>query len=108
MAHAHPTPRPREELQSEGGLFAPIAPSLEVCEPAAVYRPRNPAESVLYGVVAGHVETFLEAKRRRDRCVPRFVERELRSFLDCGILANQQSVESGRIAYRDILWRPSA
>ena len=59
----------------------------DVCENAGEYRPRRPAESVLYGVVAGHVETFLARQRERDRLVPRFVEREFRSFLDCGILA---------------------
>jgi len=58
-----------------------------VCESAGEYRPRRPEESILYGVVAGHVETFLARQRDRDRVVPRFVEREFRSFLDCGILA---------------------
>ncbi len=58
-----------------------------VCESAGEYRQRRPEESILYGVVAGHVETFLARQRERDRLVPRFVEREFRSFLDCGILA---------------------
>jgi len=50
--------------------------------------PSPPAEeSVLYGVVAGHLETFLARQRERGQVVPRFVERELRSFLDCGVLA---------------------
>ena len=63
-------------------------PGLAVCETAAVYIPRNPEESVLYGAVAVQLETFLERQHLRDRIVPRFVERELRSFLECGILAN--------------------
>ena len=58
-----------------------------VCDSAAGYCPRNPEESILYGVVAEHLETFLDRQRRREHPVPRFVERELRSFLDCGILA---------------------
>jgi hypothetical protein len=58
-----------------------------VCEADCEYRPRRPEESVLYGVVAGHLETFLARQRERGRLVPQFVERELRSFLDCGILA---------------------
>ena len=62
-------------------------PVSAVCESAGEYRPRRPEESVLYGVVAGHLETFLARQRERGRLVPRFVERELRSFLDCGILA---------------------
>jgi hypothetical protein len=53
----------------------------------AVYRPRNPEENPLYGVVAAHLETFLARQRERDRNVPGFVEREFREFLDCGVLA---------------------
>lgn len=53
-----------------------------VCDSAALYRPRHPEESVLYGVVTGQLETFLDGQRQRERTVPRFVERELRSFLD--------------------------
>jgi hypothetical protein len=53
----------------------------------AGYRPRYPQESPLYAAVAGRLETFLARQRQRDRDVPRFVERELRSFLECGILA---------------------
>ena len=58
-----------------------------VCETDCEYRPRRPEESVLYGVAAGHLETFLARQRDRGRLVPQFVERELRSFLDCGVLA---------------------
>ena len=47
----------------------------------AEYRPRNPAESLLYRTVAGHLETFLDRQEQRGRPVPGFVERELRSFL---------------------------
>ena len=46
----------------------------------AVYRPRNPADNPLYGVVAGHLETFLARQRERDRNVPGFVEREFREL----------------------------
>jgi hypothetical protein len=51
------------------------------------YSPRNPEEIVLYQVIAGQLETFLNRQQERDRPVPRFVEDEFRSFLDCGILA---------------------
>jgi len=53
---------------------------------AAAYQPRNPIDSPLYGVVAGHLETFLARQRERERHVPAFVEGEFRSFLDCGLL----------------------
>ena len=58
-----------------------------ICEPSLAYCPRRPEESVLYGVVAENLETFLARQSEHDRPVPRFVERELRSFLECGILA---------------------
>ena len=51
------------------------------------YTPRRPEQTVLYQVVAENLETFLARADMRDRHVPRFVERELRGFLDCGILA---------------------
>jgi len=41
----------------------------------AVYRPCNPEENPLYGVIAGHLETFLARQRERDRNVPGFVEK---------------------------------
>src|SRR5207244_396452 len=43
--------------------------------------------TVLYQVIAEQLETFLAAQQERDRPVPRFVEKEFRAFLDCGILA---------------------
>ena len=51
------------------------------------YQPRNPEGSVLYQVVAGHLETFLARRRELDRELPGFVEEEFRAFLDCGVLA---------------------
>jgi hypothetical protein len=88
MVYPYPGAYLSEENQYQGGDFVPPGLGLAVCETAAVYIPRNPEESILYGVVAAPLETFLERQHRRDRIVPRFVERELRSFLECGILAN--------------------
>jgi hypothetical protein len=51
------------------------------------YAHRRPEESVLYGVVRSELETFLARAQARERPEPRFVERELRGFLRCGILA---------------------
>jgi hypothetical protein len=39
-------------------------------------------------VVQQEIETFLARARERERPVPRFVERELRAFLHCGVLAH--------------------
>ena len=52
------------------------------------YAPRRPEQSVLYGVVQEQLETFLARAHAGERPVPRFVERELRGFLRCGILAH--------------------
>jgi hypothetical protein len=50
-----------------------------VCECEAEYKPRQAEESLLYGVVAENLETFLARQEQRDRIVPRFVEREFRN-----------------------------
>jgi len=58
--------------------------------PVAVgrYRRREPESTVLYQVVREQLETFLARREERGHPVPRFVERELRGFLECGILAH--------------------
>ena len=68
--------------------------SAGVCEPRVPTDPlnrcvtREVAGTVLYRAVADAVETFLAFARERDRVVPRFVEREFRAYLECGILAH--------------------
>ena len=59
-----------------------------ICEAAFEYQPRHPEESILYRVVAENLESFLARQQERGRVVPRFVEKDLRAFLDCGILAH--------------------
>jgi hypothetical protein len=49
------------------------------------YRPRAPQQTVLYQVVAAHLETFLAECHRGEHALPAHVEGELRRFLDCGI-----------------------
>ena len=51
-------------------------------------RPRRADETALYQVVAEQLETFLTRARERNRPPPRFVEREFRHFLKCGIFAH--------------------
>jgi hypothetical protein len=69
----------RSGLRGRLHSFPPSWPSTRL--PA-----RNPEESPLYKVVAGHLETFLARQRERDKHVPAFAELEFRSFLDCGVL----------------------
>ena len=53
------------------GYCAPVPaePDLILREGVGAYVPRNPEGTVLYGVVAGHLETFLARQRNRDRVV---------------------------------------
>jgi hypothetical protein len=55
----------------------------------STYVRRRPEETVLHQVVREHLETFLAEARLRGggEGLPRFVERELRDFLTCGVLA---------------------
>ena len=62
------------------------------CRPAAgdpveSYRARDPEQSILYRVLLENLETFLARRQDAGRNVPQFIEREMRAFLDCGILA---------------------
>ncbi len=50
------------------------------------YIPRKPEETVLYGVIAEELETFLSRRQEIERPIPRFVEKEFRDYLTCGIL----------------------
>ena len=55
---------------------------------AGTYKRRQPEKTVLYQVLAGELETFLrDVHANPSRSLPRFVERELRGFLNCGILS---------------------
>jgi hypothetical protein len=54
----------------------------------STYERRRPEETLLYDVVQRELETFLARARSRERTVPRFVEREFRAYLRCGILAH--------------------
>lgn len=56
--------------------------------PSATYRPRRPEKSTLYRIVARELEPFLAQQDAIDQPVAAFVIEELRSFLECGILAH--------------------
>jgi hypothetical protein len=62
--------------------------ALDQATPSADYLSHRPETTPLYGVVRRHLETWLAEARARGRALPRFVERELRDFLDCGVPAN--------------------
>ena len=54
-----------------------------------MYRRRDPTTTVLHQVVQQNLETFLALAAEGDPAgewLPGFVERDLRKFLDCGLL----------------------
>ncbi|MBW2244149.1 MAG: transposase [Deltaproteobacteria bacterium] len=55
---------------------------------ARSYERHRPEESVLYAVVQAELETFLARAHLRGHPVPRFIEREFRAYLRCGVLAH--------------------
>ncbi len=78
-------------------------------QPAApattAYRRRQPEQGALYRVLAEHLETFLaraSADETRPR-LPRFVKRELRGYLRCGLLCHGFARVRCRSCGRDIL-----
>jgi hypothetical protein len=55
---------------------------------APAYLPRRPTETVLYGLVREHLESFLaRAREQYDGGLPHYVEAELRAHLRCGVFS---------------------
>lgn len=52
------------------------------------YRRREPEQTVLHRVFLEHLETFLDRTRTESSELPTYVERELRAFVECGVLAH--------------------
>jgi hypothetical protein len=61
-----------------------MAPAVATCEP------RNPSHTVLYKVIAEHLETFLASLDADPDAtgLPAYVQREFYDYLQCGILAH--------------------
>jgi hypothetical protein len=59
-----------------------------------VYRPRRPEKAVVYQVVQQHLETWLAQAREAgpDSDPHAALRRDLRKYLDCGILAHGSGV----------------
>jgi hypothetical protein len=57
---------------------------------AAIYVPRSPTTSVLYGVVRGHLPALVAAvdAETEGSGLPGFVVNEFRKFLRCGVLTD--------------------
>jgi hypothetical protein len=66
----------------------PVASRASPHTQPAQYARRTPEETPLYSVVRDELETYLALAHERERVVPRFVERELRAYLQCGLLCH--------------------
>ena len=73
-------------MQPRGDTEAAQVPPPQTCA-ARLYEPKQPEDGVLHRVLREHLESFLEEGRSAGDALPLFVERELREFLSCGILA---------------------
>ena len=55
--------------------------------PTRTYQRRQPEKGPLYRVLIDHLETFVQRTRTSEQSLSSHVEGELRSYLECGILA---------------------
>jgi hypothetical protein len=65
-----------------------MTPHLKAAPPA--YEPRDPSQTLLYQVVADHLETFLASLDADPdaRGLPAYMAREFYDYLQCGVLAH--------------------
>ena len=68
------------------------------------YKRRQPEKTILYHVLAAELETFLrDVHANPSRSLPCFVERELRCFLNCGLLCRGFARVSCQACQKEIL-----
>ncbi len=70
------------------GTLRPPPPLVPRWFRVAKYERRQPEQSLLHQVIGEQIESFLSSARERDAPVAYFVERELRAYLNCGVLAH--------------------
>jgi len=77
---------PTETSDSKGAKHASVALRAGNGSVAAHQR-HEPEKTILYKIVSEHLETFLEKVRDHyDKPLPKYVEKELRDYLACGLL----------------------
>jgi len=90
-AHAGGSSAPARRLTPAIGaarnLLSPTERPVSPRSPAVDYQRHQPEQTLLYEVVRENLESFLANARERGAPVAHFVDRELRAYLDCGILA---------------------
>jgi hypothetical protein len=70
------------------------------------YERHDPEKALLHQVVREELESFLNRAREAGAPVARFVEREIRAYLDCSILARSRIRVPGRARTRAVHLRP--
>ncbi len=50
------------------------------------YNRRVPEQELLHRVLVEHLETFFDRARTEEHHLPRYVEQELRDYVECGVL----------------------
>ena len=56
------------------------------------YRRREPEKDPLYQILAEHLESFLQQARTSEHRLPFHIEKEMRAYLECGVLYVQTDV----------------
>src|ERR671924_1303444 len=71
-------------------IISLLAVGARMAPAIATYTPRDPSQTVLYTVIAEHLETFLASCHDDPDAagLPAYVEREFYDYLRCGILAH--------------------
>lgn len=64
--------------------------------PLPSYRRRQPEKEPLYHILAEHLETFLQQARTAEHHLPFHVEKEMRAYLECGVLAYGAGIDCKR------------
>jgi hypothetical protein len=77
------------------------------------YRRRQPDREPLYQILAEHLETFLQQARTSEHHLPFHIEKEMRAYLECGVLYVQSDVmcctcASGTTSGRSLAFLSSA
>ena len=58
----------------------------------ATYQRHAPEQDLLYQILSEHLETFLQECRTEAHGLPAYVERDLRAYLECGVLYVQPEI----------------
>ena len=77
-----------DDFAAPGGEQPSMGRLLRVSDAAAArkYSPHDPTQTVLYKIIAEHLETFLaEAREQYEGGLPAYVEKEFRAYLGCGL-----------------------